>query len=490
MSTVKSVVDVNGVRYELVELLGRGGQGAVYAVKGGRLAVKLVAGRGQKYRERMRNQLTHVRRLPLGDLSLAKPLEMLRAPHTGYVMDLLTGMTPIKRLLAPPRGEAPDVAWYLRTGGLRRRLLVLARAAHTLSQLHGKGLAYSDPSPANIFISEDPALAEVWFIDTDNLLYESAPGLLAGVYTPGYGAPELVRGRSGITTLTDVHAFAVIAFQALALAHPFIGDLVDGGEPELEEQAFAGLHPWIDDVENDDNRASFGVPRDWVLSPRLAEMFQRTFGAGRITPSARPGAAEWAQRLFTAADATLRCADCGGAFYFNRRRCTWCDAARPAFASVEFLLWDPEVERLTLEQRKRRASDGGASEAEPDPEPNDGLYFKKTQAGRTPRRRGHGTVAAGSRLVITRRLAFDQLGPGADEPVVEASLANDTISLRSLDGEQYRLVSPSGGRETTVSDRSQRVDLAAGQASWRLHFGDKSHRHRVLSFELRPGREA
>ena len=33
MSKVKSVVDANGVRYELVELLGRGGQGAVYAVK-------------------------------------------------------------------------------------------------------------------------------------------------------------------------------------------------------------------------------------------------------------------------------------------------------------------------------------------------------------------------------------------------------------------------------------------------------------------------
>ena len=40
-------MDQNGVRYELGELLGRGGQGAVYAVKGGRLAVKLVAGRGQ-----------------------------------------------------------------------------------------------------------------------------------------------------------------------------------------------------------------------------------------------------------------------------------------------------------------------------------------------------------------------------------------------------------------------------------------------------------
>ena len=102
MSTTKSVIDVNGIRYELAHLLGRGGQGAVYAVKGGRLAVKLVAGRGPNGRERIRNHLTHIRRLPLRDLALAKPLEMLRPPHTGYVMELLTGMVPIKSLLAPP----------------------------------------------------------------------------------------------------------------------------------------------------------------------------------------------------------------------------------------------------------------------------------------------------------------------------------------------------------------------------------------------------
>lgn len=465
MSKVSSVVDANGVRYELLELLGRGGQGAVYAVKGGRLAVKLVAGRGQRDRERMRNQLTHVRRLPVGELSLAKPLEMLRPPHTGYVMELLTGMVPMRSLLAPPRGESPGVEWYLRTGGMRRRLLVLARAAHTLAQLHGKGLAYSDPSPANIFISDDPAFAEVWFIDTDNLRYESSPGSLAGVYTPGYGAPELVQGKSGVTTLTDVHAFAVIAFQVLALAHPFIGDFVNEGEPELEEQAFAGLIPWVDDKYDDRNRASFGVPREWVLSARLAEAFDRTFGVGRLTPSERPGAAEWAERLFAAADATIRCPGCGGTFYFNQRRCTWCDAERPTFATAVFHLWDP--------------SHGAGG----------GILTKPQRGEPRPVIVGHGAVTSTTAFIVTRRLAFDIQGPGADEPVVEASLSRDRISLRSLDGKSYLLFSASGDRQAVVSDRPQMVRLVPGQASWRLHFGDMGRLHRVLGFELRPGRE-
>lgn len=466
MSRDRSVVDVNGVRYELGELLGRGGQGAVYAVKGGRLAVKLVAGRSQRERERMRNQLTHVKRLPVRELSLAKPLEMLRPPHTGYVMELLTGMVPIKTLLTPPKGEPASVEWYLRTGGLRRRLLVLARAAHTLAQLHGKGLAYSDPSPANIFISEDPAFTEVWFIDTDNLRYESSPGSFAGVYTPSYGAPELVQGKSGITTLSDVHALAVIAFQALALTHPFIGDFVNEGEPELEEQAFAGLIPWVDDASDAINRASFGVPREWVLSPRLSEAFEQTFGAGRVTPSERPGAAEWAERLFAAADALIPCTECRGDFYFNKPRCTWCDAERPMFATAVFHLWDPNHG------------------------PAGGVLTRPQRGKHRPVIVGHGAVTAATNFVVTRRLAFGIQGPDADEPVIEASLLGDRVSLRSLDGRAYLFSSSSGERQTEVSARPQSVCLVPGQASWRLHLGEAGRLHRVLSFELQLGRES
>jgi DNA-binding helix-hairpin-helix protein with protein kinase domain len=466
MTKAKSVVDANGIQYELGALLGRGGQGAVYAVKGDRLAVKLVAGGSQSDRERMRNQLIYIRRLPIRDLPLAKPLEMLRPPQTGYVMEMLNGMVPIRSLFVPAKGESPGVEWYLRTGGLRRRLLVLARAAHTLAQLHGKGLAYSDPSPANLFISDDPAFAELWFIDTDNLCTESSSASRAGVYTPGYGAPELVQGKSGVTTLTDVHAFAVIAHQVLTLAHPFIGDLVNNGDPELEEQAFAGVIPWTNDPDDDRNRASFGVPRDWVLSGGLAKLFDQTFSAGRLKPSDRPGAAEWAERLFGAANATIRCPGCESDFYFNVPFCPWCDAELPTFATAKFCLWDP----------KHGASGGILTK------PKDGKH--------RPVIVGHGALTSSTAFVITRRLAFDMQGPGADEPVAEASLSRDRISLRSLDGESYRLVSASGGRETVVSDGPQEIRLEPGQASWSLHFGGPERLHRVLDFTLRPGRES
>lgn len=462
MNKVKSVVDVNGIRYELVALLGRGGQGAVYSVKGGRLAVKIIAGRGQGYREKMRNQLTLVRRMPISDLPIAKPLEMLRPPHTGYVMELLSGMTPIKHLFTPPKGESPGVEWYLRTGGLRHRLLVLARTAYILSQLHGKGLVYSDPSPANIFISEDPSSKEVWFIDTDNLCYESSPGTHTNVYTPGYGAPELVQGRSGVNTLTDAYAFAVIAFQTLTLAHPFIGDLVNDGEPELEEKAFAGLLPWIEDPDDDNNRASYGVPREWVLSSRLMDAFDRTFGEGRLTPTHRPGLTEWAELLFAAADATISCTGCEGTFYFGQSCCTWCDEKRPTFATAALYLWDPKYDK-----------NGGILK-----KPRHGTHWKIMV--------GHAAVTSGTTITITRRLAFDSQGKDSNDPVVEVSLDNDRLTLKSCDGKSYDLASMSGKRKTTISDRPQTLPLIPDKPTWHLHFGDEESLHRVLEFCLRP----
>ncbi|HPQ71350.1 MAG TPA: serine/threonine protein kinase [bacterium] len=465
MSKIRTVVDSNGVRYDLIGVLGRGGQGAVYAVKGGRLAVKLIAGGNQINREKLRNQLMHVRRLPLQELALAKPLEMLRPPYTGYVMELLTGMIPLKAIVFPPKGISPSKEWYISSGGLRRRLLLLGRTANLLAQLHAKGLAYSDPSLANIFISKDCEAHEVWLIDTDNLQYESTPRKERhGVFTPGYGAPELVAGKSGVTTLTDVYAFAVLAFHCLTLAHPFIGNMVDNGEPDLEEQAFAGLLPWIDDPDDDRNRAHFGIPRHWILSSRLVETFAQTFCSGRVDPKARPSITEWMERLYAAADATITCPSCSASYFFTQPQCPWgCGATRPDFATAVFHLWDPHFG------------------------PEGGVLTKPKAEKSQPVLVGHGAVSDGQTFLITRRLAFGITSGLVNEPVVSVTLSGDRIKLKSLDGNTYVLISPSGKQKTEIDQREKALRIVERQESWRLHFGDESTLHRVVSFELRKG---
>lgn len=66
-------------------------------------------------------------------------------------MELVTGMWPLEKLLAPPPGHGVT-AWYLNSGGLAWRLRLLAHLADLMAELHGRGL--------------------VWLIDADNLHYE------------------------------------------------------------------------------------------------------------------------------------------------------------------------------------------------------------------------------------------------------------------------------------------------------------------------------
>lgn len=461
-SVPRQVTDINGVRYSLLRQLGRGGQGAVYEVDGGRIAAKIVFDTSSNRRERMRNQLTQVKRLPLADLAIARPLEMLREPVLGYVMELLTGMQPLKALGAVPKGTPSPSAWYLAGGGLRRRLQLLARSADVLAALHGKGLVYSDPSPHNIFVSESSDATEVRFIDADNIRFASIAGVPA-VYTPGYAAPELIRCTSGTNSLTDAHAFSVLAFQTLTLAHPLFGDIVNEGPPEREDDALLGQLPWIDDPTDNSNRASHGIPRPDVLSRKILDIAGRAFGAGLRDAAKRPGVSEWAECLHGAADATLKCPSCNATYYLTEKRCPWCTEPRPSFVTAAFNLWDP--------------SSGTAGE----------LLQKPVGERRRAVIAAFLAIADGETISVTQRLAHGRDGPAGSRAVVELQLSGSRLALRSLDGARYRLSSPSGGRDTEVTERAKEIHLEPGMASWRLHLGAADTLHRVMNFEIRPG---
>ena len=101
-------------------------------------------------------------------------------------------------------------------------------------------MVYGDISPNNIFISEGIDGSSVWLIDADNIRFEITAGGSV-VYTPKYGAPELVQGKDGGRPSSDCHAFAVVAFYLLSLIHPFVGKKVDGTDEG----------DWADE-ENDD----------------------------------------------------------------------------------------------------------------------------------------------------------------------------------------------------------------------------------------------
>lgn len=457
------VVDTTGIRYPLGEELGRGGQGAVYSTEGGRLAVKLLFDRSPVRRDRLRNQLALVGRLPLEGLPLARPLRMLRPPEVGYVMELLTGMVPLVELIRPSKGAASALSWFVATGGLRRRLRMLGRIADVMAQLHGRGLAYGDPSPHNVFVSQATDATEVRLIDADNLQYQSSPSATP-IFTPGYGAPELLAGRSGANTLTDAHAFAVMAFQMLSLVHPLIGDAVTDGEPEKEEQALRGELPWVDDPTDISNSSRRGLPRTEVLSDSLAKLFSRTFGEGLRSPISRPGLAEWAARLHAAADATLRCPACGWSYYLRRAHCPQCESPRPQYVLAVFHLWDPSLQ------------------------PQGGVARRPRSEGGQPELASAVTLTDTDPLEISERLHGT---PSQDKGQIMVRIQKDgqRLLLHNTSQQRFRLISPDGKQIRELGADPVPIRCETGRASWQLHLGAADTLHRIVSFELRGGTE-
>jgi DNA-binding helix-hairpin-helix protein with protein kinase domain len=311
-------------------------QGAVLQVRNRPLAVKISSAATPAARRRVMESIARVKRLPLKGLKVARPLWALAPPHVGYVMELMTGMQSLSVLTVIPKKRREDfVPWYIETGSLRRRLRLLANIAENFAALHARGLCYGDASPGNIFISEDLDAYEAWLIDCDNVTSGVNRRV---VYTPGYAAPELFRSRPS-DALTDAWSLAVLIFETLTTLHPFNGDVVHDGEPEMEEQAFEGRFPWVDDPSGE-NEASRGIPRELVLSRDLRKLSEECFGASRTDRLKRPGAASWAEKLHSAADLTLTCTECESSFYISDKHCPWCDTPRPAFVLVEVWLRD------------------------------------------------------------------------------------------------------------------------------------------------------
>lgn len=364
------------------KVLGQGGQGVVFRTKDPDLAIKLVTDESgnpvtdEESVERYAKRFKRVRLLPLPEsLNISVPAALLQN-NAGYVMQLLSEMVPFSHfwldgksaekigpddipawLSAMPENEAKKIVHYYRTGGLRRRLYALYRCASLLARLHGNGMVYGDISPNNIFISEGLDDSSVWLIDADNIRFEITTGGNV-VYTPKYGAPELVQGKDGGRPSSDCHAFAVVAFYLLSLIHPFVGKKVDGtdegdwadeenDDEDIEDKAYAGLFPWVDDQDDDSNSSDSGLPRSLLLTEKLTTLFEGTFGPGRTSPWLRPTIYHWPEDLAQAADMTVTCPGCSMNYYYDfihreteGHNCPYCKTLRPQVLILESYQWN------------------------------------------------------------------------------------------------------------------------------------------------------
>lgn len=312
----------SGANYVIEKEIGRGGQGRVFSIKGGKYAFKLIGKKTSSKAQLLKRKISYIKTRPIDDLPISIPLEQVEGNALGYIMEMATDMISVESLIKPDP-EIDFTLWWNETGGLKKRILILKGIADTLSKLHSRGLVYGDFSLSNIFVSNDKDYSEIFFIDSDNITHDSKVG--TAVYTPGYAAPEIIQtdshqATSGYDTYTDDFSFAILAYQLLTLNHPFIGDYVDEGEPELEEKAYLGKIPWVSHSSENVNTTNSGIPTSLTISKKMMDAFRQTFQKGITQKTIRTSSLKWHEILSGALDAIIECnnTSCEQDFFFSK----------------------------------------------------------------------------------------------------------------------------------------------------------------------------
>lgn len=348
-----NVVDSKNVSYKILRKLGEGSQGITYLLEDQRYIVKLF---NQSFNEtESKSKINFLLNLGLDKKIFSVPLRQITQPKNGYIAEFASGMQPLSNLKFENNNENLS-DWYLKTGGLSKRYNVLIRLASILRILHSKGLAYCDLSPNNVFISEKSDLFNVFLIDLDNLRYKTS--VVHNIYTPFYGAPEIISNNSPNTTMSDCYSFAVIAYELLTLNHPLIGDYVSEGEPELEEQALLGKLPWVDNEDDATNKRTTGIPTFHVIPNRLLELFRKNFEVGLNNPIERPTMAEWFDTLNLANNELLKCGNqkCTLIYPFNNnKKCPFCGHTPNKVTRIQMRRWE-ETESFDKQTHEIKSS--------------------------------------------------------------------------------------------------------------------------------------
>ena len=202
-------------------------------------------------------------------------------------------------------------------GDFRSMIQMSLLLARSIRRLHQAGLAHSDLSNNNVLI--DPKTGNCVVIDIDTLV---VPGLfppeVAG--TRGYIAPEVLSTmeldkndprRKIPSSVTDLHALAVLIYEYLFFRHPLMGPKIYSTE-SAERDDYLGLGPmatFIEHPEDSSNRPSAMKTTIKDLGPVMENLFLRAFVDGLHNPALRPSAMEWERGLVKTWDLLHKCSN-------------------------------------------------------------------------------------------------------------------------------------------------------------------------------------
>ncbi|HEX3906171.1 MAG TPA: protein kinase [Polyangia bacterium] len=196
-------------RFQLLAQAGAGGMGAVYRARdlatGTTVAVKILTGREVREAQRFDQEGAIL-------AGLVHPAIVRYITHgiadsgARYIaMEWLDG----EDLAARLEGEHPTIA---------ETVTLARRTAEALAYAHKRGVVHRDIKPGNLFLPGG-AIDRLKVLDFGIARFTSGAGRLTRtgkvIGTPGYMAPELVRGAREITPRADVFSLGCVIFQCL-----------------------------------------------------------------------------------------------------------------------------------------------------------------------------------------------------------------------------------------------------------------------------------
>jgi serine/threonine protein kinase len=208
-----------GPRYEVLDLAGAGGMGAVYRARhrelGHLVAIKVLPpeiASSRMREERFRREaqlsahLSHPNLVPVFEFETHEGLTYL-------IMPFVRGRTLEALLAERKRLSLPDLLRVLRDVGA------------ALDFIHPRGVVHRDVKPANILIEDETerALLADFGVALAGVSGGSLTGVGVAIGTPAYLPPEQQTGAERVDGRADLYSLALVAFEGLT------GDLPTAG---------------------------------------------------------------------------------------------------------------------------------------------------------------------------------------------------------------------------------------------------------------------
>lgn len=306
----------------VAELIGKGGEGEVFTIKGRpELAVKVYNANLRSKREGKVRAMVEERLSTQTDL-VAYPREIVTdrtGSFLGFVMRLVSGYRPLHELYSPKSRQRhfPKVDYRF----LVRTALNVARA---VEKVHQAGGVIGDLNHSGILVAQDATVA---LIDADSFQFRlKGKSYPCVVGVPDFTPPEL-HGKNlesfERTIAHDNFGLAVAIFHLLFMGrHPYAGRY-KGPDISMSEAIAQNRFAFSLSRQNETQTTPPPGTLTLDLFPSvIAHAFEQAFG---LIPSSRPNAMTWIDVLTSLETSLNHCNKIKTHYYPSKAKsCVWC----------------------------------------------------------------------------------------------------------------------------------------------------------------------